>query len=150
MLIDPCLKVLQELAIAPQYQSQGLGQAFMSHMIEVARTQKLNIALAASSGTLPWCPIGISDRHRGSKGTPSFYTRLSFEEVAPPICLASRTVEGVRDAFLCLEGGSRLTSHADEYDAPGVIRIIHDSRVDRGHHRPAMPWDRCGTRKYSR
>lgn len=48
---DQILIDVQELAIAPAYQSQGLGKTFILHLIEMAKAQRINIALAASSGT---------------------------------------------------------------------------------------------------
>lgn len=44
-------KDLREFAILPGYQQQGLGERLLLHVIELAKKEKLNIALTANAGT---------------------------------------------------------------------------------------------------
>lgn len=41
---------LQEFAITPDYQLQGLGKKLMLHIIELAKRGRLNIAITADAG----------------------------------------------------------------------------------------------------
>ncbi|KAJ9102071.1 hypothetical protein QFC20_005080 [Naganishia adeliensis] len=60
---------LREFAILPGYQQQGLGERLLLHVIELAKKEKLNIALTANAGKSP------------------FYEKFGFREMGAPIML---------------------------------------------------------------
>jgi hypothetical protein len=95
---DPLEPDIHEFAIAPHYQSRGLGKQLARHLIALAKEQGLNIALTATSGklhtTLPACNSEMLIS-RTSIGKSAFWTKFGFVEVAPHIMLANGTVEGV-------------------------------------------------------
>jgi GNAT superfamily N-acetyltransferase len=92
--VDP---VLTGFAIAPSYQAQGFGKALMIRVIEHAQEQGLNIGLTALSGKC--FPLRQTQRLNFNppslKGKPSFYAKVGFKEVSPPVMLANGTIEGV-------------------------------------------------------
>jgi GNAT superfamily N-acetyltransferase len=44
---------LQEFAIAPSYQSQGVGKVLLRHVVALAERDRLSLALTAGHGGLP-------------------------------------------------------------------------------------------------
>ncbi|KAJ9102061.1 hypothetical protein QFC20_005069 [Naganishia adeliensis] len=67
---------IQNLAIAPAYQAQGLGRALMLKVIFQAQHRGLNVTLSATSGKA------------------GFYAKSAFTQVARPIMLADGKIEG--------------------------------------------------------
>lgn len=51
LVVERHVLVVVELAIAPEYQSQGFGKSLVLRVIDYAKEQGLNVALTAASGT---------------------------------------------------------------------------------------------------